>query len=263
MHSFPRFGPAERFRLELRQMADSRHIAETVTLHAINRTDRVGAHSTEQQQADRSRIGWGGARNRSISTGLSLKNIEAIFRAAERADATGRPFNRFVTVHWSALDVDDGDAARMTGRLIKLASDWCATKGVKMPWAWVRENDDGDGSKGSHVHILLHCPADLLIGRLWRRWIRRVTNRPYCKGAVRSEVIGRTLNTCMTNPTLYADDLQRLLNYVCKSLCCADAAGLGIPSREPAGRIIGKRAGWWQIRDRSRNPYAENARTHA
>jgi hypothetical protein len=227
-------------------MADSQGIAETGTLRAINRTVRVGAHSTEQQQADRYCNGWGGARNRSISTGLSLKNIEAIFRAADGAAETGRPFNRFVTVHWSALAVDDVDAAHMTGRLIKLASDWCATKGVKMPWAWVRENDDGDGSKGSHVHIVLHCPADLLIGRMWRRWLRRITKRTYARGAIRSLSIGRTLNTHATARTAYEQDMRKVLRYVCKGACRADATALGMASWEPTGRVIGKRAASWQ-----------------
>lgn len=181
--------------------------------------------------------GWGGARNRAVTKALTAKQVRGIRESADQSISCGRPFNRFVTVHWGALGVGDSDAGRMAGRLIKLASDWCSTKGVKMTWAWVRENDEGDGSKGSHVHILLHCPADLMIGRMWRRWLRRLTSRKYAKGAVASRSIGPSLNTFVVNPALYRENLDAVLAYVCKGI----DPNLG-------GRIIGKRAARWQKR---------------
>jgi hypothetical protein len=182
-------------------------------------------------------MSWGGARNGFVSHALTAKQTQAIFDAAEAAIAVGLPYNRFVTVHWTGLGVLDCKAARMTGRLIKLASDWCATKGGKMTWAWVRENDRGDKSKGSHVHIALHCPADLQIGRMWRRWLRRLTGARYEKGALASRTIGPTLKSCTTNPELYAGNLKAILAYMTKG---ADASA--------GGRIVGKRAGNWQRR---------------
>lgn len=146
-----------------------------------------------------------------------------------------RPFNRFVTVHWTALGISDDIAARATGMLIKLAADWCATKGVKLSWAWVRENDDGDMTKGSHVHILLHCPAELPIGRMWRRWLRRATGVSYRKGALASRSIGPTLNTCTSNLALHRDNLDAVLTYITKGI-----------DPDLGGRVMGKRAAWCQ-----------------
>lgn len=190
--------------------------------------------------------GWGGARNNVVTNALTAKQVRAIHDAADRAIACGRPFNRFVTVHWGALQIDDAHAARMTGRLIKLASDWCATKGVKMTWAWVRENDEGDGSKGSHVHIALHSPVEVPIGSLWRRWLRHLTNGKYRRGGVLSRSIGPTLSTYVNNAGLYKENLLSVLCYMSKDVTLADAANLGIKEVETTGKVIGKRAAWWQ-----------------
>jgi hypothetical protein len=143
-----------------------------------------------------------------VTAALTAKQVKGLREAAHRADKLGVPLNRMTTVHWGALGVDDADAAKATGMLIKLASDWCATKGVKLSWAWVRENDEGDGSKGSHVHILVHCPANLLIGRMWRRWLRRLTNQKYRRGGIYSRGIGPTLDTYAKNPKLYRENLS-------------------------------------------------------
>lgn len=145
-----------------------------------------------------------------------------------------RPFNRFVTVHWTALGVSDDIAARATGMLIKLAADWCATKKEKMAWAWVRENDAGDRTKGSHVHILLHCPTDVPIGQMWRRWLKRISKRKYATGGLASRAIGPNLRCYATNPLAYRQNLATVLAYVCKG---ADP--------DLGGVIIGKRAARW------------------
>lgn len=183
--------------------------------------------------------GWGGARNRVVSRTLAMRHVAGLHRAALAAIEAGLPFNRFMTVNWHVLGVADAEAARATGRLIKLASDWCATKGVRMAWAWVRENDDGDGSRGSHVHIVLHCPAGIALGNRCRAWLKRVTGRPYRKGGVASRSIGPTLKTYAANFALYRANLAAVLDYMTKGTM----PGVG-------GRIVGKRAAWWQRRGR-------------
>ena len=159
--------------------------------------------------------------------------------AALAAILAGLPFNRFVTVHWGALGVANEDAARATGQLIKLASDWCASKRVKMTWEWTRENEPPNSVTGHHAHILLHCPACVTIGRMWRRWVRKVTGSAYVKGGVKSRVIGPTLKTCFNNALLYGKNVVGLVNYLAKGFD---------PAR--GGRIIGKRAACWQQRRR-------------
>jgi hypothetical protein len=268
-----------------RKMVKARRSGKSGTPHAIKRTARVRDKSSEIErnrrldgglpgEADarpkpqsagarfreaggsdayftaqiRRGSGWGGARNDHVTTALSGKQVAGLRGAAARAIAAGRPLNRMVTVHWGALGIADGQARRATGRLVKLAADWCASKGVKMTWAWVRENDYGDGSKGSHLHLALHCPAGEPIGRMWQRWLRRISKRRYSRGAVHSRAIGRTLANYESNPDLYRDNLTAALQYMTKGVRPADAAALGIVRTEPAGKVIGKRAGWWQSR---------------
>jgi hypothetical protein len=194
------------------------------------------------------RQAWGGARNRAdrLRDHLTLAKARAIIAAAFRSQTIGMPFTRFVTVHWQAAGVGDDRAAWATGRLIKLASDWAASKGGRILWAWVREHDTGDGSKGSHVHILLHCPDGFPIGRMWRRWLRRITGQPYRRNTIKSLSIGGSLRAASTSPELYAINLDAVLAYVCKGVHSADGVALGLPHNEPGGLIIGKRAAWSQ-----------------
>lgn len=187
--------------------------------------------------------GHGGPRNLTVSTSLSRGKAEAIIAAAYKAYAAGLPFNRHIIVHWEALGLTDSEAAWATGRLVKLASDWLRTRGVEPAWAWVRENDGGDGSKGSHVHLLLHCPSSVPIGRMWRRWLRKITGKPYVRGGVHTSRIGGTLNSYDTAPAHYLANLNIVLAYVCKGVSPADATALGI-EHKAGGAIIGKRAAW-------------------
>jgi hypothetical protein len=191
---------------------------------------------------------WGGARNRAdrLSDHLPHAKARAIIAAAYRAQSIGKPFTRFITVHWQGAGIGDDGAAWATGRLIKLAADWAASKGERLFWAWVRENDTGDGSKGSHIHILLNAPDGLPIGRMWRRWLRRITGKPYRRNTIKSVSIGGSLRTAYTSPERYAVNLAAVLAYVCKGVHSADGAILGLPRTEPGGLIIGKRAAWSQ-----------------
>jgi hypothetical protein len=188
---------------------------------------------------------WGGARNKGISTVLSLSKARTIIALASKADEKGLSLNRHVTVHWGALGLSDHDAAWASGRLIKLATDWLRTQGVAPMWLWVRENDNGDGSKGPHVHILLHCPHSVHIGRMWRRWLRNITGKPYRRRGVHTARIGGTVNCYQTAPALYQLNLANVLAYICKGVAPADALTLGIV-HTPGGTIIGKRAAWRQ-----------------
>lgn len=187
---------------------------------------------------------WGGARLKSdrVSSALTLKQAERLIAAAHCAESLGLPFNRHVTFHWGKAGIQDGEAARAIGQLVKLASDWLRTNGVRPVWAWVRENDSGDGSKGSHVHILLHCPATVPIGSMWRRWLKRITGHAYRRGTVHTSRIGGSLNTYATFPTVYRANLDRVLAYLCKGVRPEVGATLGLPRTEPSGLVIGKRA---------------------
>jgi hypothetical protein len=177
----------------------------------------------------------------------------ATIEAARQAIAIGLPFNRFVTVHWAALGLSDLGAANATGRLLKLAGDWMRYNQAVPAWAFVRENDDGDGSKGSHVHIMLHCPSSLTVGGQWRRWLRKVTGRPYRKGGIRSLAIGRALNCYVNAPDLYQENLGEVVAYCVKGVAPETALALSLPRQGAGGRVIGKRAGHSQNLSRAKH----------
>ena len=201
----------------------------------------------------------GGRRNRGerMSSLVTMAQAHGVLRASARAMAIGRPFNRFTTIHFAALGIPDDLATRAIGRFVKLASDWLATKGERMVWAWVRETGL---SKGPHVHLLFHLPVELASGFNARqpRWIRllpqiragacaRVGRQQ--KGTVFSRRIGGSLGAFRTRPRFFALNLLNTLSYVLKGAAPAVIASLGLRrSHDPGGLIVGKRAGGWQDR---------------
>src|SRR3546814_7230974 len=80
-------------------------------------------------------------------------------------------------------------AAAATSQFLKLASDWIGKRGGKFAWIWVRENGP---FSGSHVHILMHVPAGAEIGRMFRRWIKRVSNQHYKRNTVKTTRVARS-----------------------------------------------------------------------
>lgn len=183
----------------------------------------------------------GGARLRADRTSdcLTTRQARAIMLAALAADDIGEPFTRMVTVHWQRAGIPDDRAAVATGKLTKLASDWARRRGARILWAWARENDRG---KGSHLHLLIACPSHLPIGRMWRRWLRSITGRPYRAGTTNTRRIGGSIATPAAAPANYRQHLFIAAAYVCKGVRPDDAAGLGIKLVEDGGRVIGKRS---------------------
>jgi hypothetical protein len=159
--------------------------------------------------------------------------------AALAANDIGHPFTRMVTVHWQRAGIPDDRAAKATGRLTKLATDWARRRGGRILWAWVRELDRG---KGSHLHLLLACPAHLPIGRMWQRWLRSITGQPYRTGAVNTRRIGGSLATPHADPAAYRQNLFKAVAYVCKGVPTESANVLGLPRVEDGGKVIGKRS---------------------
>jgi hypothetical protein len=192
--------------------------------------------------------------------GLTDSQVKAIINAGVVSLATGAPFNRFVTIHWGALGLGDIQAFKATSMLMTFARDWLRDRGVKANWLWVRENDDGDGSKGSHVHWLLHLPEThraAFNGRL-RGWcIKAAGAGRYVKNAVKSLPVGRHVDTHATAPDTHRANLRGVLAYVLKGLTPQASqiaaqrlnaiwAGVGaaMPNPGTGGVVIGKRVGF-------------------
>jgi hypothetical protein len=231
---------------------------------------RVAIKTLTLSGASDSALRWGGRRNSAArtSSSLSLNQAAQIIEAAQFAAAIGLPFNRMLTIHWGQAGIADCRAAWATGRFLKLASDWIAKRcgrfskvgrnRQRIAWAWVRENGDG---KGSHVHILMHLPADKItgengkragdktpakqrakLGNMPRRWLRSITGAPYIAGTIKTERIGGTAGAAQASPAAYRDNLAAVVGYVLKGASPAAARALGLERIEAGGVIIGKRA---------------------
>lgn len=170
---------------------------------------------------------------------LSLKASQIFIEAAGLTQSIGLPFTRFVTINWSLAGVQDSEAAKATARFIKLMSDWTRKLGKQILWAWVRENGP---SEGSHVHILIACPADIPIGRMWRRWIKGIIGKPYIKGTVLTRTIGRSLQAPITSPALFRQNLFKVSAYCCKGVHPDHQFLLGEQRVKYGGWITGKRS---------------------
>ena len=146
-------------------------------------------------------------RHRYPSAGLTANQCANLQAAARFADATGRPLNRFVSVRLSA--------AGMLEHWLKWFRDWLHRHGHQAAYLWVRE-----GTSGDHAHILLHLPAGLRLG-LSRQWTARAAGGRYTRGAVRTKRIRGASDPA---GALYAQNLERLVNYVTKGATPAVAA---------------------------------------
>jgi hypothetical protein len=199
----------------------------------------------------------GGDRSKATSDCLTRQHVLTIIGAAQEAMDIGLAFNLFVSIHWSRAGLTDAQAAKANGSLIKLASDWMRSHGGWLPWAWVRENSTSGDDKGSHLHLLLHCPAGLPLARQLRRWLRRITGRPYRARVILTERIGGTMSCHRTSPDLYRENLQTVVGYMLKGAPQSVLNELHIDRiHDPQGRITGKRAARWQ---RSVKPLSESA----
>lgn len=190
---------------------------------------------------------WGGARNRAnrVSHELTAAQVAATIDAAATAWARGMPFNRHITIHWERAGVPDSRAAVATGAFLKLVRQFLRSRGERFAYVWVRENDAGDGSKGSHVHILAYVRPDAAAAftAMQRRWLRRVTGRAYRAGVIRTARIGGRLRTATAAPEVYRANLAAIVAYVLKGALPDATRARDLVRYSDGGRIIGKRVG--------------------
>ena len=186
----------------------------------------------------------GGARNSRLrrSDSLSLAAVENIIAAASFAQAIDLPLNRFTTIHWQHAGVADPLAA--TGRFLKLAGDWLRSRGGGFAYVWVRE---GGETKGEHVHILLHVPADLApaFGHRQRGWLK-ACGVAWRRGVIRSRPVGRSIHhadrhTMFGEP--YEQHLAAVIGYLLKGANPAARDSLHLSRISNSGTLTGKRCG--------------------
>lgn len=191
----------------------------------------------------------GGAHNRAdrASSQLTERQCRQLIEATWKAKAAGQPFNRFITLLWERGGIDGRDNAKLTGRFIKLASDWARQHGYRLKWAWVQE---WGSFNGAHVHILLHVPPmfDPIFRPMPLRWAKGLLPAAYVTGVVECQKLIYAANT-------HAREAE-VLGKVHYMLKCAPAAfesklgmvGRGYVEWGKSCIVTGKRLARWQER---------------
>ena len=187
----------------------------------------------------------GGARPRrgNVSKALTIKEVRKTGMAMHTAHLLDIPLNRFITIHWERAGVAEIDAAKATAAFLKYAREYLASKGLPFAHVWVRESDEGDGSKGHHVHILAHLPKGQSLGRLQRGWIKAITDKPYRKKVILTRLIARHSEAAQNAPQLYQLNLAVLRDYCLKGATYDAAKAFSLPSWRLGGQVIGQRVG--------------------
>lgn len=221
------------------------HLAARISSDSDDGTSFAIDYSISGVAADSARGSRrGGAHNSAARQSHALTAAQiGNLRAAERhAVRVGLPFTRMITIHWEAAGVPLEGMAKATGRFLDLMSKALSRHGSSTAWLWVHENGE---MKGGHCHLLVHIPAQLAatITRLQRRWLRRITGRPYKRRVIRSKPIGGRLGVEATCPEQHAVNLDAALGYVLKGASSYVAELLGLSRLEPGGLVIGKRCG--------------------
>lgn len=194
-----------------------------------------------------------------FSRTLSKGQVRAIVQGANQSIALGVPFNRFVTVHWGALQVTERESFKATNELLRRARDWLRDHGAVVAWVWVRETSPKEPDKGAHVHWLLHVPDRLraaFLKRL-RGWALASAGQGvrYQVGAVHSRSVG-SVGCDVRSPETHRANLRAVVAYMVKGMAEHDSeiategllqiwSGAGAePMRfDSGGAVSGKRAG--------------------
>jgi hypothetical protein len=191
----------------------------------------------------------GGARNwaNRSSHQLTERQCRDLINASLQADAQGQPFNRFITLLWERGGIDGRANAKVTGRFIKLASDWARRHGYRLVWAWVQE---WGRVNGAHIHMLLHLPnhLDWQFCLMPRRWAKQCLGGRYVSGVVNSKRVKADRWGLS-----YQDALMRRVHYMLKYAPAElegklDMTAKGLESWGKSGIVTGKRLARWQDR---------------
>ena len=187
---------------------------------------------------------WGGARNdgKKPSWHLSLENCLDLIEAGDLAEAIGLRFNRHWIVHYAKAGIDEHDAMRFIGRLLKLAGDYARRHGGRLAAIWVREGGPG---KGGHVHILMHLSTGLSLRGRSRRWIGLAGGRCVHKVS-RVRPVAGIIGAAEGDSEHYRHNVGNVRRYLLKNVDVASGRDLGLKHKGQSGLIVGKRCGWTQ-----------------
>lgn len=178
-----------------------------------------------------------------FSYNITKQQAQRVATAVQCAIDIGLPLSRMITIHWQRAGLTGEAAVRATGQYIKYIRDFIKRRGCNLAYVWVRENDSGDGSKGDHVHILIHIPNGQNFGRLQRRWISAISGQPYRKNIVNTRTIGKSLSGAVAICPDYLENLNNTRDYVLKGVHPDTAKTLCLSLHSDGGRVSGQRIG--------------------
>lgn len=239
-------------------------IAKSGTRLAARYITRALDESCDASPPRKARHTGAGLRAKAVSHALTKHQCERLIWASSRASLAGYPFNRHTTFHHGAMGIPAEAGHDAVAALIKLGSDFLATKGHRLRWIFTRE--DGQG-KGPHAHILWHVPPELarVFFERWPSWKARLARSFAVAGhgrggrVIKTRCIGGTGKAFRSNPQLFAFHLEMALGYALKGADPGTIAALALAkAHQPGGAVIGRRAGWWREHMR-RNSKRTNA----
>ena len=237
------FDEREAERLAFAKQAQNVVEKQSVTLYRADPAKSAAYRSVAPSQTKARIFKRGGRRPRPTLTSdaLGMAESERITVGLETALALRLPLNRFITIHWQRQGVPIGQRAKATARYLKLARDALRASGQPFAYLAVRENDGGDGSKGDHVHILAHLPRGRSLGHLQRRWIARISGKPYRQGVILTRRVAGFANAAWTAPESFEANLAAVARYVLKGGSEGAGEALGLWRSGEGGRVTGQR----------------------
>ena len=215
-------------------------IAGIGTRLATRKITRGVELSCDASPSRKARHTGAGGRAKAVSHTLTRHQCERLLWASARATLAGHPFNRHTMFHHGAMGIPADAGHDAVAALIKLASDFLATRGHRLRWIFTRE--DGPG-KGPHAHILWSIPPELaraFFGR-WPRWKARLARSYAVAGngrggrVLKTRSIGGSGLAFRSNPQVFAFHLDMALSYALKGADAATIAALTLGKSAPAG----------------------------
>lgn len=174
--------------------------------------------------------------NRS-TTALNPIAALMILDAADYSFSNGTPFNRFISINLSLMDVGASPQV-YANRFLKYAGDWLRTQDERLFFVFVVENPSG---WKLNLHILVHIPDKLLpaFRKLERKWACRAARKKKLPAKFyRTRRVGRITEISGK----FLAHLERTVKYVLKGADRASCETLGI-DHKPQGTVDGKRYG--------------------
>lgn len=110
-----------------------------------------------------------------LTSQLTKAQCDRLLYATKEAIATGRPYNRVITIIWGKFGARNEDTRKLTENYLKLMRNWANRQGFHISYIAVQEWGE---INGGHFHALIHIPPQILPAmkdkRLSNRWAKQV-----------------------------------------------------------------------------------------